>query len=313
MFSKLSNRTLIILMAILGAIVIWTFFSESNKSESNFREQFVTVDTAAVQEIYIYPKAVPGEEIRIFKSGEHWRVTNGKEESPVETQTVSSLFSSFANLRTKSLAATSAGQWENFLVGDTSANRIKFVTPKETADIMVGKFAFNNETRSASSYVRLRNENEVYLVDGFLSITINQPFDAWRNRLLIRKGDQQWTKITFSYPGDSSYAILRESTAWLLRGDTAYTAENFVNEIAFLNGTHFAVKPSLPATPLYRISIDGMNMTPITVDFYEAGNQEKYFVKSSLNPETLFSDKDGALASKLLRPWSYFISKPGLK
>ncbi|MBL7928128.1 MAG: DUF4340 domain-containing protein [Bacteroidia bacterium] len=309
MLSKLSNRTLIILMALLGAIVGWTYFSETKKNESNFREEFVKVDTAAVTEIYIYPKAAPGEEIKFFRSGKNWRVTNGKEESPVDVQTVSSLFSSFANLKTKSLAATSNEQWENFMVGDTSANRIKFITPSATTDIMVGKFAFNNESRSASTYVRMNHEKEVYLVDGFLSFTINQPFDAWRNRALIRKGEQQWTKITFSYPGDSSFAILRDSTTWLIRGDTAFNGENFVNEIAFLNGTHIAGKTSLPAAPLYRISVDGMNMTPVTIDFFPASNDKKYYVKSSFNPETVFSDNDGVLAAKLLRPMSYFISK----
>ncbi len=313
MFSKLSNRTLIILMALLGAVVAWTYFSETNTGESNYREVFVKVDSSSVSEIYIYPKAAPGEEIKFFKSGESWRVTNGKEESSVEAQTINSLFGSFANLKTKSLAATSNEQWENFLVGDTSANRIKFVSPSGNADIMVGKFAYNNETRSASTYVRLRNEKEVYLVDGFLSFTVNQPFDSWRNRSLIRKGDQQWSKITFSYPGDSSFAILRDSTTWLLRGDTAFSGESFVNEIAFLNGTHFAAKPSLPVTPIYRISIDGLNMNPVTVDFYPAGEEEKYFVKSSVNPETVFSDKDGALSAKLLRPLNYFISKPESK
>lgn len=313
MFSKLNTRTLLILMTILGAVVAWTYFSETKQSESNFREQFVTIDTAAVKEVFIYPKASPGEEIRFFKSGDAWRVTNGKEESSVESQTIQSLFGSFASLKTKSLAATSNTQWETFLVGDTSANRIRFVTHSGTVDMMVGKFAFNNEMRSASTYVRMHDEKEVYLVDGFLSFSINQPFDSWKNRSLIRKGDQQWTKITFSYPGDSSFAILRDSTTWLLRGDTAFTGEAFVNEIAYLNGTHFAGKPSLPATPLYRISIDGMNMTPVTVDFFQAGEAEKYYVKSSINPETVFTDKDSALSSKLLRPMSYFIAKPESK
>lgn len=313
MFRNLSNRTLLILMAILGTIVIWTYFSETKQSESNFREEFINIDTTTVTEIYIYPKSEPGEEIKFFKSGASWRVTNGKDESPVEPQTISTLFSTFSNLKAKSLAATSNEQWENFLVGDTSANRIKFVTPSGSTEIMVGKFAFNNETRSASSYVRMRNEKETYLVDGFLSFTINQSFDSWRNRSLIRKGDQQWTKITFSYPGDSSFAILHDSTTWLIRGDTAYAAENFINEISFLNGTDFAGKVSLPVTPFYRISIDGMNMTPITIDFYPAVEEEKFFVKSSLNPETIFSDKDGVLASKLLKPLNHFTLKPESK
>jgi hypothetical protein len=313
MLSKLSNRTLLILMALLGAIVLWTFFSENPKSESNFRETFATLDTASVTEIYIYPKAAPGEEIKIFKSGNNWQVTNGKETSPVETQTVSSLFTSFARLKTKSLAATSAAQWEQFLVGDTSANRIRFVTPSGTTDIMVGKFAFDNETRSASTYVRMHHEKEVYVVDGFLAFTINQPFDSWRNRSLIRKGEKSWSKITFSYPADSGFVMVRDSAAWLLGSDTAYTAESFVNETAFLNGTHFAGNSQLPATPLYRITFEGTETTPLTIDFYAAGMEDKFFVKSSINPETIFSDKDGALSSRLLKNKMYFYSKPESK
>lgn len=310
MFSKISNRTLIILMVILGAAVVWTYFNETKQGESNYREQLVEIDTADVSQIFIYPKSAPGEEIKIFRTAGGWRVSNGKEEAPVDPQTVNTLFSSFANLKARSLAATSKDQWENFMVGDTSANRIKFVTHSKTADIMVGKISFNNETRSPFTYVRLKNETEVYLTDGFLSFTINQPFNSWRNHAVLRKGEQQWNRITFSYPADTGFAITRDSTTWFLGTDTAFAAERFINEISYLNGDNFASKPVLPNTPLFRISIDGLNMTSLTIDFFQANEEDKYYVKSSLNPETVFSDKEGVLAAKLLKPSVYFTSKP---
>jgi hypothetical protein len=296
-------------MVILAGIVAWTYFSETNRKESNFRALFTEIDTARVQEILLYVKAAEGREIKIFRSGNAWRVTNGKTDAPVDEQTVRSLLSQFARMPSKSLAATSSEQWEQFLVGDTSANRIVFKTPSRSWDIMVGKFSFDNETRNASTYVRLRNEKEVYTVEGFLAFTINQPFDSWRDRRLIRKDNQEWTKITFSYPADTSFAILRDSVVWLLRGDTAHKAESYINEIAYLNGNHFAEKPSLPRTPLFRISIDGKNMSPMTVDFFPAPDTLKYYVKSSLNPETIFDDRDGMLYNKLIRSKDYFLEK----
>jgi hypothetical protein len=193
MFSKLSTRTLLILMAILAAVVWFTYFNDSNQDDSTFRTVFMELDTTALTAIQLYPKAQNGEEISFTNKGDHWELTDGKVTTQADSQTVQGLIREFANLKSQSLAANSKDQWEAFQVGDTSATRVKLVTPGKTYDVMVGKFGYNEQSRNGLTYVRMYDEDEVYTVSGFLSFTVNQVFNAWRAM-------RSWTAIARARP-----------------------------------------------------------------------------------------------------------------
>ncbi|MCC6383813.1 MAG: DUF4340 domain-containing protein [Bacteroidia bacterium] len=302
---KLNNQTLIILSLVLAGLIAWIFLSEDRKSESTFQDVFAEIDTSAVKEIRIYPLVAQRKEIRIFKTGKRWHVKNETQEALVDDQTVKSLFSIFAKIKSRSLAAASENQWEQFQVGDSTANRIIFITPEKSFDIMIGKFTFDNETHGATSYIRMKNQKEVYAVEGFLAFSVNQPFNSWRDKFLFKSDGSDLNKITFLYPADSGFVLLKDSARWLINGQTVNNEKAFINEISFLAGEHFA-KAKITAPPVYSVSFDNNNHDLTTIHFYEADSINKFFVTSTINPQTVFSDPDLALFKRLLKSRNYF-------
>ncbi|MFI5218936.1 MAG: DUF4340 domain-containing protein [Bacteroidia bacterium] len=302
MFKKLSTGKLLIILFVLGAIVFYTNYRDSNEGESTFRTQFVTIDTASVNTVLLYPKAEQGKEIKFTKNGAKWDLQNDKIKTFAEASTVNGLINSFANLKAQSLAATSKSKWDELLVGDTSATRIKFITSdNKTYDIMVGKFGYNNETRSGTTYVRMHDEDEVYTVDGFLSFSVNQPFNSWRKRILTSGGQENWTKLTFAYPGDSSFVLSKENNQWMMadRVCDSTLAANFISSIANLNSDKFLdnYNPGLNNS-LYTLNIEGNNQSPITIKAFAADSTVRFAVHSSLNSDAYFNDAQSQLAEK---------------
>lgn len=310
MFSKLNTKTLLILMALLGGVVAYTYWSDSEKGESTFRADFCSIDTNAVTQILIYPKADNYKEVKFTKAGTNWELSNDKIKTVVDSQTVRGLLTGFALLKAQSLAATSSDQWNEYLVGDTSGTRIKFVTPSKTFDIMVGKFGYNNQTRSGTTYVRMYDEKEVYSVDGFLSFMVNQPFNSWRNRIITKGGQESWKQITFTYPADSGFVMTRDSAGWLIDGLRADSAQatSFIQAIAQLNSSEFAddYKPGANA-PVYTVTIEGDNFVSISIKAFPADALMRFAVNSSLNPEAYFDDAKSDIISRLFVSKSKFL------
>jgi len=310
MFSQLSTRTLLILMAILGAIVWYAYFYDAGRDESTFRTVFMELDTAAVTGITLHPKAEPGSEIRFTRKDGGWVLTDGKRTVPADDQAAGSLLGQFMMLKSQSLAANSADRWDEFQVGDTTATRIRFETPQKSWDVMVGKFGYNNETRSGLSYVRMHDEKEVYTVDGFLSFAVNQPFNMWRNRNLTRGGQDGWKKLTFEYPGDSGFVMTRDTAAWRIDGqpcDSAAVA-TYVQGIARLNSAEFIDGYAPGANqPAYSLRIEGDNDENILVRAFPADSTVRFAVNSSINPDAWFNDARAGFSQKLFVGKSRFL------
>ncbi len=311
MFSKLSTKTLLILMAILGAIVWFTYFSDNGSDESTFRNEFISMDTSSVNSILIYPKAEDRKEIKFIKANNKWEVTNGKITASVDSMTVRSLLGQFALLKSQSLAAISSDKWDDLLVSDTSGTRIKFITPSKTYDIMVGKFGYNNETRSGITYVRMYDEKEVYTVDGFLSFNVNQPFNSWRNHNLTKGNQQDWQRIAFIYAGDSSFVMVKDSIAgWTIEGQRCDSAEaaNYIQSIAYLSSSEFIDNYSPGANqPVCQLRIEGNNQSAITLQAFPADTTIQFVLHSSINPDSYFNDAKSKIAEKAFVSKSRFL------
>ncbi len=310
MFSKLSTRTLLILMAVL-AVIVWLTYRDSD-SESTFRTVFMELDTARVTGIRLYPKAQGGEEIRFDRKEGSWDLSNGSMTTAADTQAVRNLLREFAAMNARSLAANTTDQWPAFQVDDTSATRIKFITPGKTWDVMVGKFGYNEQTRGGITYVRMHDEDEVYSVEGFLSFTVNQVFNAWRNRNLTRGGHEQWKRIVFSYPGDSSFMMTRDTGGWHIDGMPcdAEAANSYVTSVANLNSNAFldGYHPG-PGQPAYSVRISGDNATDILIRAFPADTGAVFALHSSLVPDAWFNEKESSIVERLFVSRSRFLTE----
>ena len=186
MFNKLTNNKLGIIFGALVVLLLIIWVMDSQKGERTFREELVDIDTASVTEILLYPKSYNYKEVRLFKADDQWRVElNDNLNVSVPEAKITALYNQLLDIKPKRLAARDATKFKDFQV-DSSATRIKVIEDgDETLDLIIGRFSYQQQPRSMSTFVRLGNDVDIYEVDGFLEMSFNKNADSFRNGDII--------------------------------------------------------------------------------------------------------------------------------
>jgi len=294
MFRKLNNQTLIVIFVILLIIVAVIFFFNTGPKERTFRSKLVDIDTSAVTEIHVIAKANKFKPVRLFKKDKDWFVElpDGKD-ALVPGQRIAQTFKELTSIVPKRLAARGKDKWAEFQV-DSSGTRVQVMEGGNTTlDIIIGRFNYQQQPRSVSTYVRLANDNDVYEVDGFLSLTFNQNANSFRDNKVLSADYQTWKQLVFSYPGDSSFTLTKNNNKWFIDQvptDSAKTA-TFLRTLANLNRSNFVdtVEIAKGRVPDYKLSISNDKLEFSEVDAYV--DPSSTIIVSSQNPDTKFDGK----------------------
>ncbi|MBI1932259.1 MAG: DUF4340 domain-containing protein [Ignavibacteriales bacterium] len=294
MFNKNSNKLLWIVLAILVIAVILIFTNESTKNERTFKEDLVTIDTAKVTSILIYPKSLQGKEVRLIKEKTLWKVTSelGKIYTVPETK-IKNLINQLIMIKPERVAARSKDKWKEYQI-DSASTRIEVNEgSKKVLDLMIGKFAFQ-QPRTMTTFVKLAGDNDIYEVSGFLDMFFNRNADSYRDETVIKSERQKWNKLKFeSVNPDSSFELVKINNVWFADGsktDSAKT-DNVLNAIERISNSNYKNidKASLPNFTS-KLTIDVENSSPIIISAYR--DSTNYIIESSLNKENYFDGKN---------------------
>ncbi len=194
-------------------------------------------------------------------------------------------------VKPKRLAARGESKWAEFQV-DSSGTRVQvFEGDDKTLDIIFGRFSYQAQPKSISTYVRLANDVDVYEVDGFLSITFNQGPDAFRDPTIVKSDFKKWQQLEFKYPADSSFTLVKNNGKWFINGTETDSVKtiNYLRRLANYSRNKFAddVEIADNESPAYVITITGEDTGPIILKAY-VNDKGKYVVTTTVNPETKF-------------------------
>lgn len=312
MSKKFDNRILLIVFIVLAGILVVSKLIRSKRSDRTFKAELVLVDTSRVTKIRLYPGSENQEEILFSRSGNEWSVKKGDIISDAGKGSVENLLSEIIRIKPQRLAANSKEKWEDFHVTDSLATRIKIEEDgKETLDLMIGRFSYKQQNNpyaaygrgniSGITYVRLAGEKEVYAIDGFLSMTINMGFNHWRNQMVIRTNKSDLTKLTFSYPADSSFVVFKQdTTVWVVNQELTDSVKmvQYLSTLSYCNSTFFIDDYSPTVNPDYVLTVEGNNMSPIVIQAFRKAENE-FIINSSLNPRSFFKSEKSDLFSKI--------------
>ena len=309
MFKKFGNIVLIIAFLVLAGVVAFTQFSDSKKSKRTFKEEFAVIDTAVVNEILLYPKAENHNEIKLLKVGDSWELQSSNLKTEADQNSVQGIINTLTTIKPQRLAATSKQKWEEDQVNDSLGTRVKILeNGKTVADLMIGKFSFQQQTKSGTTYIRDFNEDEVYAVEGFIAMTFNQKASSFRNKTIIRGKKEDWTRLEFQYPADSSFTLTKETGSWTVGGMAADSAEvdRFLSTVSNLSNSGFDDEYSTDGkSPVYTLTLSGNNMqAPVVVKAFD--NLGKMMLTSSLNPSAVFKGENGNLTTRVFVSSSKF-------
>lgn len=290
MFNKNSNKNLWIIFAILLIAVILIFSTESTKNERSFKKDLVSIDTSAVTSLSIFPKSKPGQEVKLLKNNNEWKVfaENGKSYT-IPNFKMQSLLGELIKIKPKRVAARSKAKWSEYEVDSAATRVVVNENGNEVLNLIIGKFAFQ-QPRSMSTFVRLMNENDVYEVDGFLEMTFNKDAKSLRDETVVKSDKNKWSRITLTSNNLENYELVKVDNSWQLDGvavDSAKT-DKALSSLARLSNSDYLdnVEENLLPQQESKLVIELIDGESIELTSYK--NDSQYIVRSSQNLESYF-------------------------
>jgi hypothetical protein len=327
MSKKFNNMILLYILAGLVILFIIVKWYQQPRTESTLNAELIDIDTTKVSKILIYPTAENREEIKFYKDGIDWKVTKGKLVSETEPNAVKGILNTLLEVKVKSLASKDKKKWDEYKVSDTTATRVKVFEGNDLVlDIMIGKFNYQQSRNpygnmyggggvTGTTFVRLKEDDEVYAIDGFLIFTFNQQFNSFRKQTIAKFEKANAEKVTFKYPADSSFTIEMRNNKWMIGNEYADSVKvtDYLSSLSFKNNSSFNDNIVNTGMPQYQLTVEGKNLKTITIDGYVTGN-DAFVINSNQNAKSWFStDKKGLFAEVYKPKSSFFASKDSRK
>jgi hypothetical protein len=293
MINKLSNKTLLLIFAVLLAVVVIYMIYDSSHGERSFRSELVSIDTAKVTSINIYPKATNHKKVNLYKEGNYWNVklANGQNASVPQSK-IKQLLSGLLRLQPIGVAAQNKDKWKEFQVDSSGTEVEVYQGSSKTADITLGKFTYHRPN-NMMTYVRVGGDDNVYEVLGFVNFEFNHDASYFRDGHVIKDNNKNWSKLSFAYPGDSSFVLSKVKNEWQLNGNKvdSATVAGYLNSISNITDQNFIDNPpqSILSKAKYTLTIQSSSVGGITVTAF--ANDSSLVITSSQYPDTYFNGK----------------------
>jgi len=314
--NKKNLRLLIIVAAALLAIVVAFVIVDNTSSESNYRNILVKVDSASVTKFSIISKGKK-ERIEMVKKGDEWTVIAGKKTFNADRMFISSLIDQLKMLKPERVVATTKDQWKQYEVDDSSSAKLTVYEGNNVvADLVIGKFNFKQspnpymQQNSISSYVRLVGENNVYLTNSMLSIAFMRGAEDYRDKTVVHAKVNDLKRVTFSYPGDSSFVLEKKANQWMINGipTDSMKVANYLNQLSQMPCYDFVDDSSnVVKSQLYSLKVESTSEKTIDVVAYAADTANGTIIESTANKGARFSGKKSGLASRLFMGKTAFV------
>ncbi len=305
----MNNKTLAQIFAVLLVIFALSFFLNKPKTRS-FDALIAQIDTSAVDLIKLYPKAENGQEIILQKSNHQWTVARDNFTAPATTTAVKAILDNLVKLVAKRIVANSTEKWVDYEVDEESGSKVIVLSgDKELSNLVIGRFSFDQMARSGTSFLRKSGENEVYSVDGFLSMTFNRDFNSFRNKELINLNREDITQLNLNSSSLGNYTLQKQGNDWMANGNTIDSVKmaSFLSDIRFANGQNFKDDYSVSeSNRIHKLEIIANNqLTPTVISCYSSQDTIAPFViHSTVNPQAYFTSDSAGVYRKFFRPLS---------
>ncbi len=301
MSGKFNNRTLLLVLLVLVSLFVISRFTSLKKPDRTLHTNLVQIDTSRVSSILLYPEVENGAELEFTRTDGSWTVAREAVSAPANKDALNNILSEIQALKAEQLVAISEDRWADYMVEDSSGTRVLVKEgSKVTLDLIVGRFhyqpppqnqysPYGQNRGTGKTYVRLSGEKEVYSVNGFLAMGLNQGFAQWRNRTVSRMNSSSITRMVFDYPADSGFVAEKSEAGWMVSGVLADSASmaGYLQRSANKTHSRFSDKTPPGSEPDYTLVFEGDNMKEQQIKAFVQGDGT-VALNSSFNPQTWF-------------------------
>ncbi|MFZ9045560.1 MAG: DUF4340 domain-containing protein [Cyclobacteriaceae bacterium] len=242
-----TTRLLIVLAVLIGVFAI-VKLTRNNSRSTSFRTELVNFSVEEADKIEISSLT---EHVQLTKSEGTWSVETDQGVKAAMEANVRSLLSTLNTIRPSRLAARSSSKWKDFSVDSTGTKVRVYGKGKTLTDIVLGRFGVEGQ-RSFYTYVRLSEDEDVYVAAEFMKMSISTSVNDFRNNVMARMNKDSITEISFNYP-DSSLVIRKADELWMKNDSVADSAAvaGYLNTLNLVSSRNFTAPPATSKPDLH--------------------------------------------------------------
>jgi len=308
----MNNRTLLIVFGICLALFLGAKILKGNKT-SSFDDAIIKVDSASVDQIKFISAGNHPEEFELKRNGKDWVAVKSDMSVPASSENIGSILGQLSHLTAKRIVTNDVAHYSDYEISDSLASKVRVWQGKnQVADLEIGGFRFDQNTRSAFSFIKNAGKPEVYEVDGFLSMGLKARFNQFRGKQLVKVSQEDLTSIEWIGNNQPKQVITKEDGLWHYAGMEAVDSAQFNTYLTGLvsaQGSEFSdLSSTMGLTLLEKVTLTGNNMIDPTVitAFAAQDTLKPFLISSSVNPGAVFKSDSNGLYKKIfldLRPF----------
>lgn len=202
----------ILVLVLLVVVYLLVEHQRSAKIAPKSVDSFLGVDTTEVTRIAI---SRLGSSLTLEKVAGEWYVMED-EPHTIETSMIQQLLNILGDMKVGNVISDNPSNQIKFQVDTLTGSTVSIYSGDDVlASVVVGKMADYTHT-----YVRLVDENRVYIAEGMMSHLMNRPPADWRDKTILDLAptDIQAVEIEF---GGQHYVLTKADTVWQLQAESS--------------------------------------------------------------------------------------------
>ncbi|MEM9339125.1 MAG: DUF4340 domain-containing protein [Bacteroidota bacterium] len=296
---KLSIKNLLIIFGILAVAFLLIRLNKKGGKSKALRSELVSIDTAKVSKIEI---SSPKGTVKLSKAANGWEVALGSEKKAAREGSIKNMLSTLNTIKPGRLAARKEDKWKDYAV-DSAGTRVQvFDGDNILTDIVLGRFGVQGQ-QSFYTFVRLTEDENVYVANNFMKMSILEEPNDYRNSELFSLQKDSLVSVTFDYP-DSAFTLTK-STDWFLSDQQADSAAvaTFLQGLSYVSSKSFFDQP-VSTDPTHTITFSFADQPELVVEGYVTPSN--FVIRSSANKEESFADE--SVKTKVFKGEGVFVA-----
>ena len=297
------KRSYLFIVFVLLLAVYLIFFVFNKKSETSFDDNLVDIDKDLVDVIKIKNNGEMSQTFSLEKSTDDQWYILGDKKYKADDKVVESTLSAIEKIKIKNIVTRNPEKLGQYELEENKAKRVElYSNNKLLVDILIGKFNFNQQARTANSFVRLTGKNDVYATDGFNGFMVNGEMDNYRIKTIANFDANSITGINLQNES-LNYEFIKIGNDWSVNGSVldSVKMKSYLNYLSSARGNKFVTtKPDFDQFPLVNsLKIRENDNQQVNINAYKNEQENKFIIHSDQNEDAYFESDSSGIYKKL--------------
>jgi len=175
---KLNNSDLLFLLAVVILITAGVIFLNNSKKKGAFPYEELTFVASEITKLKIIPSYDITQSLLIHKKDNTWYVSQYQLGVPADTAFVETVLKEIEKIRPDQFITDDPDLWQNYGVDSSGTLVIIYQENDKKTAFVVGNMTFIDDIY-VSSYIRLLNDNRVFVTECYLEGTLKKERLSW--------------------------------------------------------------------------------------------------------------------------------------